>query len=184
MRQLPSRLRETCRTGLPGLASFLQLILALEGTMNFPRRSFRGSAASREAAYSRVAAPAGKTGLEGLTGLAPLAMPLEGAMVTGRGDPRERRRRCIYLSVQGCCLVCVAVSQRSVRIWPGPLPAPLPPQLRPDINWRCGGRGGNRRYVSPGKTGRRSRPLLPARDTVRTGISSIKLASTAARAPD
>jgi hypothetical protein len=111
VRQLPSRLGETRRTGLPGLASFLQLILALEGTMNFPRRSFRGSAASREAAYSRVAAPAGKTGLEGLTGLAPLAMPLEGAMVTGRGDPRERRRRCIYLSVQGC-FVSVAVSQR------------------------------------------------------------------------
>lgn len=115
------------RTILPGLASFLQLILALEGTMNFPRTSFRGSAASREAAYSRVAAPAGKTGLEGLTGLAPLAMPLEEAMVTDRSDHRERRRRCIYLSIQGCCLVCVAVSQSSIRVWPGPLPAPLPP---------------------------------------------------------
>lgn len=49
---------------LPGLASFLEAMFALEGMMNLFRRCLRGSAASTEAAYSLVAALAGKVGLE------------------------------------------------------------------------------------------------------------------------
>ena len=44
---------------IPGLASFFELILALEGIINLLRKSFSGSEASREAAYSFVAAFSG-----------------------------------------------------------------------------------------------------------------------------
>lgn len=48
---------------LPGFASFLEAILALDGIMNLSRNALRGSAASRDAAYSLVAAFSGKVGL-------------------------------------------------------------------------------------------------------------------------
>lgn len=54
---------------LPGFASCLQAILALEGMMNSSRKPRKGSAASREAAYSFVSASAGNTGLDGLVPL-------------------------------------------------------------------------------------------------------------------
>jgi hypothetical protein len=48
---------------IPGFASLLLARLALEGMMNSSRILVKGSAASREAAYSFDAASAGKTGL-------------------------------------------------------------------------------------------------------------------------
>jgi hypothetical protein len=52
-----------------GFASFVEAILAFEGMMNFSRNAARGSAASREAAYSLEAALSGNTGFNPLTWL-------------------------------------------------------------------------------------------------------------------
>lgn len=49
---------------LPGFASFLWFMLAFEGMMNLSRKVARGSAASRDAAYSLVRAFSGNAGLE------------------------------------------------------------------------------------------------------------------------
>lgn len=51
---------------LLGLASLLQAMFALEGMMNWSRNEASGSAASREAAYSLLAALSGNDGLEQL----------------------------------------------------------------------------------------------------------------------
>ena len=56
-------LHELDSSFLPGFASFLDVILALDGMMNLSRNSRSGSAASREAAYSFAAAFSGKEGL-------------------------------------------------------------------------------------------------------------------------
>lgn len=50
----------------PGFASFFVARFALEGIINWSRNPRRGSAASRDAAYSCDAASAGKTGLDTL----------------------------------------------------------------------------------------------------------------------
>lgn len=89
---------------LPGFASFLETILAFEGTMNFPRKSLRGSSASREAAYSFVDAWAGKAGLASpMVEGAPLT-PLVVGMMLDRDESSERRLRegTCYFSFKWC----------------------------------------------------------------------------------
>lgn len=74
-----NRMRQ--KKNAPGFASLLQAILAFEGMMNSSRKLRKGSASSREAAYSFVSASAGNTGLMALVGAFMMALKPGGGVL-------------------------------------------------------------------------------------------------------
>lgn len=78
----------------PGFASLLQAILAFEGMMNSSRKLRKGSASSREAAYSFVSASAGNTGFMAL--VETFMMALKGVLKHVKKKKKREEREVIY----------------------------------------------------------------------------------------